>query len=268
MQNSWRVALLVAVAPLLGRVAIGYEAWAFRFDSSSQRPSMSWHDDLIFHNPTTQDEIVHLVGLSNGGVRPGDTIDVAVPSGRTVSLKDLFGAWEPFEEQPIWVAHFEVPDGVLTVSRGGADFECPSPCGVPPNPFPNLGAFSMPVFRSLTPAGQEQIHMGADLGTLGSRFNTGVYNAGSGTATATVEVFQACDDTLLEARSFSIPADTAVQFGGLGSLPTHCPTGTPLNTWLRYARVTVDQPSLSYIVNIVDPFPSGFTIPLGVPIGP
>jgi len=126
----------------------------------------------------------------------------------------------------------------------------------------------MPIFLSLVPPGKPQIHMGADLGTLGSRFNTGVYNAGPVAATATVEVFQACDDTLLEARSFSVSTDTAMQFGGLGSVPTHCPAQTPLNTWLRYARVTVDQPSLSYVVNVADPFPSGFMIPLGVAIGP
>jgi len=268
MQRSWRVALLVAVAPLLGRIATGDEAWAFRFDSSSQRPSMSWHDDLIFHNPTTQEAVVHLLGLSNGGIQAGDRTDVIVPAGRTVSLKDLLPAWEPPEAPLLWVAHFSVPDGILAVSRGGADVECPSPCGAPPNPFPNLGAFSMPIFRSLVPPGKPQIHMGADLGTLGSRFNTGVYNAGPVAATATVEVFQACDDTLLEARSFSVSTDTAMQFGGLGSVPTHCPAQTPLNTWLRYARVTVDQPSLSYVVNVADPFPSGFMIPLGVAIGP
>jgi len=176
--------------------------------------------------------------------------------------------WEPPDGPLLWVVHCDVPDGVLAASRGGADVECPSPCGSPPNPFPNLGAFSMPVFRSLVPAGQSQIHLGADLGTLGSRFNTGIYNAGPVAATATVAVYQACDDTQLESRSLSVPADTAIQLGGLGSVATHCPSDTPLNTWLRYARVTVDQPSLSYIVNIADPFPAGFLIPLGVPIGP
>ncbi len=268
MLETSRVVLLAGFALLSAWPGRSSEVWAFRFNSDSLKPSMSWHDDLIFHNPTAQDATVRLLGLSNGGIRPGDRVEVAVPAGRTVSLKDLPGTWETPDAPLIWVVHVEVPDGLLAVSRGGADVECPSPCGSPPNPFPNLGAFSMPVFRSLTPAGQEQIHMGADLGTLGSRFNTGIYNAGHVSANATVAVYQACDDTLLETGSVSITADTAVQFGGLGSVPTHCPAETPLNTWLRYARVTVDQPSLSYIVNIADPFPAGFQIPLVVPIGP
>ena len=107
-----------------------------------------------------------------------------------------------------------------------------------------------------------------DLGLATSRFNAGIFNAGSATAAANIAVYQACDDTLLETRTVSIPADTAIQVGGLGSVLTHCPAETPLNIWLRYAVVRVDQPSLSYIVNLAVPFPVGFTIPLGIAIGP
>lgn len=257
---------LLAAFVLGGGIVLGSDVWAFRFDSLSPSISTSWHDDLVFHNTTGEVAVVRLIGVSNGGIQEGDLAQVSIASGRTVSLRDLFGAWQA-PDSPLWVVHVDVPDGVLVFSRGGADGECPSPCTIPSNPFPNLGAFSMPVFRSLAPAGQAQIHMGADLGLEPSRTNVGIYNAGSVAATATIALFQACDDSVLETRTISIPADTAAQGGGLGSTPTHCAPITPLNTWLRYATVTVDQPSLSYIVNLADPLPLFPLILLSVPIG-
>ena len=253
---------------LAAGVSSATEVWAFRFDSISLAQSTSWHDDLIFHNTTAEDAVVHLLGVSNGGPPDGNPTEVTVPAGRTVSLKDLFGVWEPLQGGPLWVVHLDVPDGVLTFSRGGADGECPPPCGAPTNPLPNLGAFSMPVFRALSAPGQRQIHVGADLGTQPARINIGIYNAGTSTATATVSVYQACDDTVLETRTAAVPADTAAQFGGMGSALTQCPADTPLNTWLRYAVVTVDQPSLSYVVNLADPLPTLPRILLSVPVGP
>src|SRR5262249_7867928 len=165
MRVAKRSILAVAVVLSVSRAALGDEAWAFRFNSSSVRTLLvSWHDDLIFHNTTAEDAVVHLIGLSNGEIPIGSPTEIVVRAGRTVSMIDLFGAWEPPGSPLLWVAHFELPDGVVAASRGGADGECPSPCTPPTNPFPNLGTFSMPVFRSLVPAGQTQIHIGADLG--------------------------------------------------------------------------------------------------------
>ena len=260
------VSFLLALGLAAGS-AFGSEMWAFRFNSISLAQSTSWHDDLVFHNTTAQDAVVRLLGVSNGGVAPGYPTEVSVPAGRTVSMKEHFGVWES-PDAMLWVVHLDVPESVLTYSRGGAHAECPSPCGAPPNPFPNLGAFSMPVFHSLVPAGQAQIHMGADLGFQKSRVNIGIYNSGASIATAAIVLRQACDDSVLESRMVSVPADTVLQFGGFGSLETSCDARDFENIWLRYVTVTVDQPSLSYIVNLLEPLPFYPRILLSVPIGP
>ena len=110
--------------------------------------------------------------------------------------------------------------------------------------------------------------MGADLGTLPARINVGIYNAGQAAATATLAIYRACDGALLESRKISVASDTAVQLGGMCSVPAHCPPETPLNTWLRYLTVTMDQPALSYIVNLADPLPLYPQVLLSVPIAP
>lgn len=247
-------------------LALGSDVWVFRFDSTSLAIATSWHDNLVFHNIAAQDAVVHLVGISNGGIPPGSSADLTVPARRTVGFTVLSPFWEPYGSD-LGVVHMDVPDSVLVFSRGGASGECPSPCGPVPGPYPDLGTFSMPVFRSLVPPGQVQIHMGADLGTEPSRINVGIYNAGALPASATVTVSQACDDTVLETRTLSIPPDNAIQFGGLGSAAPHCESH-PLdpNPWLRYVTVTVSEPSLSYIVNRAEPLPFHPQILLSVPI--
>lgn len=252
LSPSVRWAALAIVNLGMGTIAHASETWVFRFSSQTRAISTSWHDDLIFHNPTGQDATVNLVGMSNGGSLPSDQPSILVPAGRTVSLQNLFGVWIPAQDVPLWIVHVEAPDAIVVVSRGGAHGECPSPCGAPPNPFPTLGTFSMPVFQSLVPVGQEQIHIGADLGAEPSRINVGIYNAGASTATATVAVYQACDDTLLESRTVAVPADSAAQFGGLGAAKTQCDVTRGINIWLRYLIVTVDQPSVSYVFNVAD----------------
>jgi hypothetical protein len=249
---SFGLVLLLAASP-----GPGAEAWAFRFDLRTF--NNSWHDDLSFHNTTDQDAVVRLLGVSNGTIDEGTPLDVAVPAGRTVSLSDLFGVWQLGVEADLWVARFDVPEGVLVSSRGGLDSECPSPCGAPPNPFPDLGAFTMPVFRSLTPAGARQFHFGADLGKQSSRSNVGIYNGGAAAGTATIALYRACDDALLGVRTVRLPANFALQVGITGDdAPVACSDPSKLNTWLRYVTVTMDQPSLTYVFNVVkdlNPYP-------------
>ncbi len=238
------------------------DIWAFRFDARSGGISVSWHDDLVFHNTAKQDAVVRLVGISNGEIRPEDPIEIPVAAGRTVSLAGR-GLWKPDSFPDLWVVRLEVPEGVIVASRGGLDGECPSPCGLPPNPLPNLGAFSMPVFRDLVSAGVGQIHVGADLGAQPSRFNVGLYNGGERDAVATISVYQACDDTVLESRSVIVPANSALQVGGLGSAKTHCDPNAGFNTWLRYAVVVMDQPGISYLFNLNDDLPFHPRLPIG-----
>jgi len=250
--------LLLAASP-----ACGAEAWAFRFDARNF--NSAWHDDLSFHNTTDQDAVVRLLGVSNGTIDQGTPLDVTVPARRTVSLSDLFGIWQVQVESNLWVERFEVPEGVLVTSRAGLHFECPSPCGAPPNPRPDLGAVAMPVFRSLTPAGTRQFHFGADLGAQPARSNVGIYNAGGAAGTATVALYRACDDVLLGSRTVTVPPNFALQVGfpSDAGAPA-CSDQSKLNTWLRYVTVTIDQPSLTYVFSVLEDVNSIPHLPFGL----
>ena len=259
----WLGVLLLA----LTRTSFGEEIWAFRFNSVSYGIGVSWHDDLVFHNTTAQDASVRLTGVSNGQIRPDETNEISVPAGRTVSMAVRTGLWWPDSYPGFWVVRVDVPEGVLVASRGGVNAECPSPCGAPPNPFPNLGAFTMPVFRALVPPGERQVLIGTDLGAQSSRFNVGLYNAGERETVSTVSVYQACDDALLESRTVAVPANTTLQVGGFGSAKTHCDPNGVFNTWLRHAVVVMDQPGISYVFNMADDLPFHPRIPLGAAVG-
>ena len=80
---------VAALLMLSSGVLPAYDIWAFRFVSYAD--AMSRHDDLIFHNATSQDAVVRLVGLSNGPVASDDLREIPVPAGRTVSLWNRWG---------------------------------------------------------------------------------------------------------------------------------------------------------------------------------
>jgi hypothetical protein len=225
------------------------DVYAFRFRTSGASTSCpfatDWHDDLIFHNTTAEGAAVRLLEMTGGD---GDrTEQLEVPAGRTVSLADKPGMWEPFDGG-LWVVHLDVPAGVLVSSRAGA-FSRDTLGGVPPSGIPDLGAFPMPVFPALAAPGQSQLLMGADLGAENARVNVGVYNAGNSAATVTIEVHAGCDDGILETTTLSVSAGVVQQVGGLGHTSSQCPVST-VNTWLRYVTVRADQPTLSYVSNL------------------
>ena len=198
--------------------------------------------------------------------KPSASASASPTAGTTAADGDDDGSAQPDPtDSDLWVARFDAPDGVLVSSRGGLDSECPSPCGSPPNPFPNLGAFTMPVFRSLTPAGARQFHFGADLGTQASRSNVGIYNGGVAAGTATIALYRACDDALLGVRTVSVPANFALQVGMAGDdAAAGCSDQSKLNTWLRYVIVTMDQPSLTYVFNVARDLNSYPHLPFGL----
>jgi hypothetical protein len=269
---NWRRGMtltLILSALFASRTVSASEIWTFRFNALNNRLSTSFQDDLIFYNTTGQDAVVRLLGVSNGEIRPDDRLEISVPAGRTESMWTHFDTWIPDTFPGFWAVHVEVPDGVLVASRGGAMSQCPPPCAAPTNPFPNLGVFPMPVFGSLVPAGTRQVHMGADLGTKAARFNAGLYNSSSLPAVATISVYQACDDALLETRIVPVPANTALQVSGLGAVKPTCAFADPRphNSWLRYAIVVVDQPSVSYVMNVAEDLPYFPSIPFATAIG-
>jgi hypothetical protein len=237
------------------------DVYAVRFVSVSSINGfweILWRDDIVFHNTTAQDATVRLLAMSNGG-SPEPPTELRVPAHATVSASADAASrtnWFPRtgEPVPLWVVHLDVPPGIVVQSRAEAH-STTSLGGIPPSPVPDLGVFSLPVFRTLTPASTPKVHLGADLST-GTNFadanytNVGIYNAASVTANAIIQLRQGCNDALLEERRVEIAPDTIVQIGGLRGTASGCPVVNPgASSWMKYVTVEVDQPSLSYIVN-------------------
>ena len=247
--HTLRVFAGIATLLLSSRFAPAADAWAFRFASETQMCSfawINWYDDILFHNTTGEDQVVTLVERTGEG---GDrTPRLTIPAGRTLSLSVLWGLWAP-DNGGLWVVHLDVPDGVLIRSRAGG-FSWLATGGPPPSGSPDLGAFSMPVFRELTPAGQTEYHFGADLGDQNARVNVGLYNAGSENASITVELRASCDDSVIERRTVTLAGGAVQQVGGLGRVAHACPEAS--NFWSRYVTVTASQPSLAYVANVSD----------------
>jgi hypothetical protein len=238
-----RWAIFAVLAGVMPGVCSGEDLYAVRFIARSEPGCLfiRWEDELVFHNAITEDRTVTLLGVSNGEPPDSDR-QLLVPAGRTVREP---GNWSPKGGVPLWVVHLDVPSGVAVQSRAEAHSDF---CGgAPPSPTPDQGSFSLPVFRALTPANVRQVHLGADLGSERSYVNVGIYNAGAVSATYSIELRQACDDSLLDQRSANLPPNSIIQVTGLSGVTTGCPRIQ--GSWTRYVTVRVDQPSLSYIVN-------------------
>lgn len=242
-----------------------------------------WQDRLMFHNPTASEQRVRFLGVSNGSARP-DAQDLVLPPGRSASIEQDFAyvgggrssalKWYPFplvDSIYLFVNHLDVPDGVVIASRIESH-RSPDLC----NPFPNtthksFGLLSLPVYRSLTPAGTRQYHLGTDLGsnevglTNPSRVNIGIYNGGSAAANATIELRRSCDDGLIASRGVRIPENAILQTAGLVNEVKDgpgCAIGLLPQT---YTVVTVDQPSFSYVVTLSNELPPKIPISISRP---
>ena len=231
-------------------IARASDAYALRFVALSHTAPGSalcpiWVDSLVFHNPTASDLTVRLLGLSNGNP-PASPIELVIPAGRTVN-SGRGTNWTPSSHSPIWFVHLDVPDGLIVQSKGEVHS---SLCigGAPPSVLPDMGAFQLPVNRALKAPGEKQVHLGIEIGAEGTYTNIGVFNAGTVPATAVIEIFQACDDALIDSRQLSIPPNTLVQVNGLAAFVAKCPEFV-IETWQKYATVTVNQPSLSYAIS-------------------
>jgi hypothetical protein len=249
------VAVLATLAFLNPGSGAADDLYAVRFVARSEPGCLfiRWEDELVFHNAGMGDRIVTLLGVSNGAL-PETNRQLLIPAGRTVRLD---GSWTPRGGALLWVLHLDVPVGVAVQSRAEAHTDW---CGgAPPSPTPDMGSFSLPVFRALTAANVRQVHLGADLGSQGSYVNVGIYNAGIVSATSSIELRQACDDSLLDQRTVEVPPNSIIQVSGMSGNTSGCPRIQ--GSWTRYVTVKVDQPSLSYIVNKK----SGLVLPTTVP---
>jgi hypothetical protein len=261
MTSSICQAVFVMLTFALPGWCVAEDVYAVRFTARSEPCPflILWEDDIVFHNSADEDRLVRLLGVSNGELRePPDQL--LVPSGRTVSVRGKV-TWMPRVPVPHWVVHLEVPSGVTIQSRAEAHSDF---CGgAPPSPTPELGAFTLPVFRALTPAGVRRVLLGADLGSESSYVNVGIYNAGTTNASASIELRQGCGDSLLAHRTVGIPPNSIVQVTGLNGIPSACPTVQ--GSWMRYVAVTVDQQSLSYVVNKKSDLRGPISIPYNSP---
>jgi hypothetical protein len=250
-------------------VARGGEAYVVRFDTLRdaafvQPPCtyLAWRDELFFHNGSATEQVVSLLGVSNGPPT-ANTQSLSIGAGTTKSSEggdaSAAGTWAPDPQPLLWVAHLDVPDDVLIKSRALVPTYESSPCGGV-GTVGNSHIYSgppLPVVRSLVQAGSRQVHLATDIGGQFSgaandgRINVGIYNGGSALASAMIEVRRACDDVILDRRSITIPANTIVQVGGFSALSETC-TGLNAAAFESYVVVTVDQPSFSYAMTLSD----------------
>lgn len=232
--------------------ASGGDVWVLRgFVATPPCPAakvISWTADAVLHNLTEHDETVRIVDVSNDGLGTGRV--VAVPAGTARGVQRSLGDFSP--TSPLWITHLDVPDEIVVDGRLEYLY---NDCSLKPQLTDALGKWATPVFRQLVPSGRKSVHPGVDLGAQNTRLNVGIYNAGTSTATASVEVFRsACPEQPPAAHVISIPAKTLIQTTIL-SLPPQC-QGFTVSGWVAHAVVTVDQPSLSYAValsNVVEP---------------
>ncbi len=229
---------------------------------------IGWNSDVLFYNTNTAPVTVRLLGISNGSLPQGTPLELQLPPGRTISLnRQLQGRWIPLQSPTLWVLHLDIPTGVIAESRDEFYLNFAGTSTLPAIP---LGKVSMPIFRDLAPAGRPQIHLGTDLSGNDSRANIGIYNAGSDTATATIELRRTCDDKIEESRVVSIPANTITQVGGMQQGQEMC-TSTATATWTLYTRIIVSQPSITYVSNVNEnvlkqPGVDGIAPPVGLAV--
>lgn len=173
--RSWwpRIVGVIACWALLPSYSTASDVYIVRFFLSSfpSRFGTLWQDDIVFHNTTSQDLTVRILGISNGALAD-PPVNLQVPAGRTITATGKVN-WRPQGAyQPIWVVHLDVPDGLVFQSRAeGFSTRCTG--GAPPSPTPDRGTFPLPIARSLTPLNASRIFLGTDLGADPSHANVG-----------------------------------------------------------------------------------------------
>lgn len=224
-----------------------------------------WTDEVRFYNTGTSEAVIHLLGLSNGGMVAGGATSLTLAAGETSTL----GAgvlWQPKRTQPdapvpLWVTHLDVPSGVIIASHGQLGMTspaCGAPIGAPPTLAASaLGRYPLPVFADLVPPTIPQFHLGTGFGNEDSHMNVAIYNSASVIANARIDVRQACDHSLIDTRNVQVQPDTIVQVGGFSR--GTCPAST------YDVEVVVDQPSLSYVSTVANAFPTNMAVTTSSP---
>jgi hypothetical protein len=218
---------------------------------------LSYRDDLVFRNGGTSDQIVRLLGVSNGTAT--DPLPLTITPGQILSSEGdavAIGTWGPTPQPLLWVSHLDVPNDVQVVSRLLVPTYLFAGCqGGSGGSERTYAGIAMPIVRALIPAGTPQVHLATDIGgdaggtADDGRTNVGIYNGGSVNAGATVEIRRACDGGLITTASTSVPPNTIIQVGSFSAAFEGC-TAIHTASYESYVVVTVDQPSFSYAITL------------------
>lgn len=215
--------------------------------------TVTWSDILTFYNTTDSPLTVRILGISNG--TPNRTTpDVIELPPRAVVYPDqiLNTAWIPKGDglPLLWIMNLDVPKGVVIESRD--EIFLTNSCILLPFNAVSLAKVSMPVFRAVVPANEEQVHLGTDVGSKNAHINVGVYNQSDVVANAHIEVRRSCDGSVTDARDVQVPAASVVQFNGFQKGPNvvGCSTSPFTYNYGRYTVVRVDQPSVTFVTVI------------------
>jgi hypothetical protein len=250
------------------------DVWVFRNSEAVSLTgscnTLETRDEIVLQNLAVSDVRVRVLGISNE--TPVDSgAQLAVPAGRTVTIDYARPTWFTRDTAARWwVVRLDVPDSVLVASRLDlGTVGCPLP--QPPTFAPNRGRVALPVFRSLIAANTPQRHLSTDTGARNATLTAVIFNAGNSNAMAHVQLWRACDDTVVAERSLAIAANTVEAL----SLPLAIACETPArsvmaNGFTYYTIVTMDQPSLSLVMSTANlAAPSGdVTVATMVPQAP
>ena len=250
-----RKLVLITLLLLFASTAFANDAYVVMFSADGRSSSTfqaTWSGDVLLYNENPTPVEVRLLGISNGGIGLGTPSTLSLPPGEAITLSMAAPSWVPASFVPtLWVVHMDVPDGVAIESRDEISYKE----YIPVEPFVRLiatGKVSMPVIRSLTPAGVPQIKLGTDIGTTTARQNVAIYNAGLQPASASIEVRRGCDNSIVDTRTAMINPNTIIQAGGLTTGTNGCTITTRTTNYARYTVVTVDQPSFSIVSTLTE----------------
>ena len=244
---------LLPFVAALAAPALAADAYVLRFAAVGRGAACDravWRDELLFYNQTDAPAAVRFLGVSNGTSNPSALPQLVLPSRRVIAVSASATGWEPSAPgapPQLWVVHLDIPVGVVVESRDEVrDEQFCIPGHVLPEPISKV---SMPIFRDFVAADQPQVILGTDLGTAAARQNVAIYNAGAAPANATITLYRTCDDTIVEQRASVIPPNAIVQIGGISTGQNTC---TSPDTFGRYTKVVVDQPSVSWVTTLTE----------------
>jgi hypothetical protein len=242
------VGLLLVIACSTAEAA---DIWVLHGRVSMCR-QLLWSTDTYFLNTNTAPAVVRLLGVSDGPDSEVNRQFTLPPNTLTALSLTIGGGWGPAPRTTATVfLHLDVPDGVIfqnVLNVGTED------CLLLPSADTSAvyGSVPLPTFRSLVPAGETRHILGADLGQIDGRTNIGVYNAGSEPAVADVQMIHGCDGAVQDHATITLAPNSSQQVSLHAGTSVCKPADNTTQGWKYYATVTVSQPSLSYVANIVN----------------